>query len=327
MGSTPTSLSEHDDFGANLADAEQVSAGRPQRYWLHVLLFVLTLFSTTLVGGRYARDFALNQPPFSMDYLEGLAEIVSSPALLAAGLPFSVTLLTILMAHEMGHYLACVFYRVDATWPYFLPVPTPIGTLGAFIKIRSPIYTKAALFDIGIAGPLAGFLFLLPALAIGLAYSKVIPGIGGQGFLIFGVPLVQEWIGAIVFPGVPAADVYLHPVARAAWVGVLATALNLLPIGQLDGGHILYAFAGRRHRLLSRLFVAVLFVVGISLWWTADHLGWIVWALLLTFFGMRHPTIHDESRPGAGRTALGLLALVVFVVSFCLIPLTVADGG
>ena len=161
-----------------------------QRRWLHLLLLAATLLTTTVVGGRYALDFSLNQPPFSGGYFEGLAEVLSRPAWLLGGFPFSLTLLGILMSHEMGHYLACVHYGVDASWPYFLPVPTPIGTMGAFIRIRTPIYTKAALFDIGIAGPLAGFLVLLPALGIGLAYSKVIPGIAGQGFLVFGTPLV-----------------------------------------------------------------------------------------------------------------------------------------
>ena len=259
--------------------------------------------------------------------MDGLAEVLGSPALLLGGLPFSLTLLTILMAHEMGHYLACVYYDVDASWPYFLPVPTPIGTMGAFIRIRSPIYTKAALFDIGIAGPLAGFLFLLPALAIGLSYSKVIPGIAGQGFVVFGTPLLQQALSWAIFPGTPAADICLHPMARAAWVGVLATALNLLPIGQLDGGHILYAFVGARHRLLSRVFVGILLAMGIVLWRMADHVSWIVWAVLLMFFGMRHPAIHDPGRPGVGRTVLGLLALGIFIVSFCLIPMSMSGGG
>jgi membrane-associated protease RseP (regulator of RpoE activity) len=306
---------------------EEYAETRPERYWLHALLLLLTLLSTTVVGARYALDFSLNQPPFPGDYLDGLWEVLISPALLAAGLPFSLTLLTILSAHEMGHYIACVLYRVDASLPYYLPVPTPIGTMGAFIRIRSPIYSKAALFDIGIAGPLAGFLFLLPALAIGLAWSKVIPGISSQGFLIFGTPLLQYGLSALIFPGVPAGDIYLHPVARAAWVGVLATALNLLPIGQLDGGHILYAFAGTRHRLLSRVFVGILLAMGLVLWWTADHVSWIVWSLLLLFFGMRHPLIHDWRNPGPWRAVLAVLALAIFIGSFCLIPLSMAPGA
>ncbi len=314
MGSSPTS-----------ADCFEPAAFR-QRRWLHALLLAATFLSMTVVGGRYALDFSLNQPPFSGGYFEGLAEVLSHPAWLLGGFPFSLTLLGILMSHEMGHYLACVHYGVDASWPYFLPVPTPIGTMGAFIRIRTPIYTKAALFDIGIAGPLAGFLVLLPALGIGLAYSKVIPGIAGQGFLVFGTPLLQQGLAGLIYPGVPVEDIYLHPMARAAWVGLLATALNLLPIGQLDGGHILYAFAGARHRLFSRVFVGLLLALGITLWYAADHVSWIVWAVLLMIFGMRHPMIHDWRRPGPGRTALAVLALGIFVVSFCLIPLTLAGS-
>ena len=139
---------------------------------------------------------------------------------------------------------------MDASLPYFLPSPF-LGTFGAFIRIRSPIYSKRALFDIGIAGPLAGFVFLLPALAIGLAFSKVIPGIAHQGSIHFGVPVLQWLLEHAIFPGVAAGDIYLHPVARAAWVGMFATAMNLLPIGQLDGGHILYSFFPQRHRTVS----------------------------------------------------------------------------
>ena len=137
--------------------------------------------------------------------------------------------MTILLAHELGHYFACRYYGIDASLPYFLPFPSPIGTLGAFIRIRSPIYTRQALFDVGIAGPLAGFAVLLPALVIGIGESKVIPGIAERGDLIFGVPAIQRIFEWIIFPHVRSADILLHPVARAAWVGTLATALNLLP--------------------------------------------------------------------------------------------------
>ncbi len=151
------------------------------------------------------------------------------------------------MAHEMGHYLAALYHRVDASLPYFMPSPF-LGTFGAFIRVRSPIYSKRELFDIGVAGPLAGFVFLLPALAIGLAFSKVIPGIQPQSSLQFGTPALQWLLQQAIFPGVAAANLYLHPVARAAWVGMFATCMNLLPIGQLDGGHILYSFFPERHR-------------------------------------------------------------------------------
>jgi len=283
--------------------------------WLHALLLLLTLLTTTAMGTRLAVNFEQNLPAFSDQDLGAFLRLIQDPTLLWHGLPFSLTLLTILMAHELGHYVACRHYGVDASLPYFLPAPTLIGTFGAFIRIRSPIYTRAMLFDIGIAGPLAGFLFLLPALGIGFAYSKVIPGIAVQGDLIFGIPLLERLTAMLVFPGVPTSDIYLHPVARAAWVGLLATALNLLPIGQLDGGHIVYAFVGERHRLLSKFFIAVLVLLGVLF-----SPSWLLWALLLLLFGMRHPAVVDYGGVGGGRRRLGLVALVIFALSFTVTP-------
>src|SRR6202034_4035929 len=155
----------------------------------------MTMFSTTLVGAHMQYNFSHNLPFFEIENYSDIFTLgLGSPRLFFAGLPFSLTLLTILMAHELGHYLACVYYDVDATLPFFLPAPMPFtGTLGAFIRIRSPIYSKRVLFDIGIAGPLAGFVFLIPALAVGIAFSKVIPGINHQGDIQQSVPLL-EWI-------------------------------------------------------------------------------------------------------------------------------------
>jgi len=294
---------------------------RPKRLWLHVLLFALTLATTTAVGAGLAYNFQHNLPAFSGDDLFVIGEIISRPSRLLDGLPFSLVLMAILLAHEMGHYLACLYYRVDATLPFFIPAPTLIGTLGAFIRIRSPIYTRRALFDIGIAGPLAGFALVIPAFAVGLAWSKVIPGIAERGELIFGVPAIEALLRAVVFPGIPAEDVYLHPVARAAWVGVLATALNLLPIGQLDGGHILYSVAGRYHRLLSRLFVLALIPMGLLY-----SNSWLLWALILFFLGLRHPSIYDPNPLSPGRRKLAFLALIIFLLSFSVTPVRLADG-
>ena len=296
---------------------------RAERYWLHALLLLLTLFTTSVVGARLAQNFYQNRPAFQEDDLFsvffGLAHAFWSPDTLLPGLPFSLTLITILLAHEFGHYITCMYYRIDASLPYFLPAPTPIGTLGAFIRIRSAIYSKRQLFDVGIAGPIAGFIFVIPALAIGLAYSKVIPGIAEQGDLIFSTPWILRLLEMIIFPGVPASDIYLHPIARAAWVGVFATALNLLPIGQLDGGHILYALIGERHRLLSRIFVAALVPLGLYYSYT-----WLVWAVLLFFFGMRHPRIYDVTEVDRGRKKLGWLALAIFLLSFTVAPIGTA---
>jgi membrane-associated protease RseP (regulator of RpoE activity) len=284
-----------------------------QRYWLHGLLFLLTLLTTTILGVALQYDFDRNLPVEARHiFFEVYERVWQNPIELLQGLPFSLTLITILLAHEVGHYLAAAYYRVDASLPYFLPAPTLIGTFGAFIRIRSAIYSKRALFDIGVAGPLAGFIFLLPALSVGLAFSKVIPGISHQGDVHFGVPLLQWLLERTMFAG--AGDVYLHPVGRAASIGMFATALNLLPIGQLDGGHIVYALAERKHRAISNVALAAL--VPLAPFWPA----WLFWAAILFFFGRRHPVVYDLGDLGRGRRQLGWIALAVFVLCFTFAP-------
>ena len=297
------------------AFAEEFYARPRHRYWLHALLLVATLISTTVVGAGLARSFAASRPFDFQGDLEGYVRMWQQPSYLLPGLPFSLTLLTILLAHEFGHFLTARYYLVDVSLPYFIPAPTLIGTLGAFIRIRSPILSKRVLFDIGIAGPLAGFVALVSPLIAGVALSKVVPGIGHSGDLVFGTPLILRMMEWIRFPGVPLEDIYLHPVARAAWVGLLATALNLLPIGQLDGGHILYAFLGERTRYLSRVFIFILVLMG-----TFITYSWLLWAALLFFFGMRHPAIVDPNPLGRFRTRLALVALAVFILSFTAAP-------
>jgi membrane-associated protease RseP (regulator of RpoE activity) len=287
------------------------------RYWLHGLLFLLTLLTTTVVGVALQYDFDHNVP-FEVEHsFDAYLRVWRQPLELLQGLPFSLTLATILLAHEFGHYLAAVYYRVDASLPYFLPAPSITGTFGAFIRIRSAILSKRVLFDIGVAGPLAGFIFLLPALAVGLAFSKVIPGVAHSGDLHFGVPLLQWLLQRAIFSGTPAADIYLHPVGRAAWIGIFATALNLLPIGQLDGGHILYALVGDRHKLVSGLAIAALVPLGIlSGWWV-----WLFWAAVL-FWGRRHPLVYDTTDLGGGRRKLGWVSLAIFLLCFTFAPIT-----
>lgn len=289
-------------------------SGVRTRIWLHLLLFALAVFTTTLAGAAFDHAFQQNRPISDGEIFPGFLP----PFPLAAGLPYSITLLGILFAHEMGHYFACRYYGIEASLPYFLGVPTLIGTFGAFIRIHSPIPTRRQLFDVGIAGPLAGFVLVLPALAIGLAWSKVIPGVAESGDIVFGTPLVLRILEAAIFPGVPASDIALHPVARAAWVGVLATALNLMPIGQLDGGHILYALAGRWHKRLTWLFIALLIPAGLLFSWT-----WLLWAAILLVAARRHPRIYDEVPVGSGRLKLGLLSLLIFVISFTLVPVRI----
>jgi len=297
------------------AFAEEFRPRPHHRYWLHALLLVATLLSTTVVGVEFARSFAQNRPVDFGEMLDGSTRMWQEPSYLLPGLPFSLTLLTILLAHEFGHFFAARYYLVDASLPFFIPFPTLIGTLGAFIRIRSPILSKRILFDIGVAGPLAGFVALVSPLIAGVALSKVLPGIGHSGDLVFGTPLILRLMEWVRFPGVATGDIYLHPVARAAWVGLLATALNLLPIGQLDGGHILYAFLGERTKYLSRLFIFILVLMG-----TFFAYSWLVWAALLFFFGMRHPAIVDPHPLGRFRTLLAAAALAIFILSFTAAP-------
>jgi membrane-associated protease RseP (regulator of RpoE activity) len=289
-----------------------------ERYWLYSLLFAFTLVTTCLVGAAMQSDFERNVPFDLERSLELWPYFWNHPAALLQGLPYSLTLLMILLAHEFGHYVASVFHRVDASLPYFLPSPI-LGTFGAFIRIRSPIYSRRALFDIGIAGPLAGFIFLVPALAIGIAFSKVIPGITHEGRHQFGVPILQWLMQRAIFPSAAAGDIYLSPVARAAWVGMFATAMNLLPIGQLDGGHILYSFFPARHRTVSRALCLVMLPLGI--FWRA----WFIWAIILWWLGGRHPAIYDSTELGDARRKLGWLALAIFILCFTYQPF--ADGG
>jgi len=299
------------------ASEPPVCAPPKQRLWLHGFLLLLTLFTTTLVGAHMQYTFSHNLPFVDLEkYTEIFTVGLRSPSLFLSGLPFSLTLLTILMAHELGHYLACVYYGIDATLPFFLPAPTPVtGTFGAFIRIRSAIRSKRILFDVGIAGPLAGFIFLLPALGVGLAFSKVLPGINRQGTIHLGMPALQWLAERLIFPGVPAQDVYLHPVARAAWVGMFATALNLLPVGQLDGGHVVYALLGRAQKWITNIFLVGLLPMG-RLW-----SGWWFWAILLFLFARKHPPLYDQSEIGVSRTRLGVLALCIFILCFMIAPI------
>lgn len=296
---------------------EAHQAFRPSRQiLLPVVLFLLTLATTTLAGADMMYLFR-SDLAFTLDF-ERYGMLLQNPHYLIDGLIFSIPLLLILMAHEMGHFLACEYYHVDATFPYFIPFPTPIGTMGAFIRIRAPIYSRRALFDIAIAGPIAGFLVLLPVLLIGLTLSKVHTNLATDSDLVFGNPQLIQVLAGFLFPGVNMEDLYLHPCARAAWVGLLATALNLLPIGQLDGGHLVYAFTGEFSKLLYRIaWFGVLCLAAFFSWRT-----WLVWAVLLLFLGMRHPVIYDSTALGIRRILLAVFALVIFVFSFCAIPVT-----
>lgn len=278
------------------------------RLWLHLLLFALTVISTVAVGAQFQLEFSRHLPALSS--LNPFSTVWGHPERLLNGLAFSATLLGILLTHETGHYLTCRYYGIEATLPFFIPAPTLIGTMGAFIRIRSPIVNRRALFDVGISGPLAGFVVAVPLLAVGTFLSRVGPAVHNGELLRFGDPLLVKIMQWIAFSGIPSYNIYVHPVARAAWVGLFATALNLLPIGQLDGGHILYSFIGEKHRLLSRFFILVLLPLSYFYW-----LGWLVWAVILFFLGMKHPMVFDDL-PLDRRRVLGLIALAIFVLCF-----------
>ena len=224
-----------------------------------------------------------------------------------------------ILAHELGHYFACRYHHIRSSYPMFIPAPTLIGTFGAFILIRSPIRSARALFDVGASGPIVGFLLAIPAMAYGVLHAKVIPALANDGSadLVFGVPVVMRLIAAVIQPNAHAGDLLLHPVGRAAWVGLFATALKLLPVGQLDGGHILRSVSPRLHRMVSLILPLVLLPMGFFLW-----RGWLIWAALL--FGVRYfraAPIYDPTPLDPNRRFGALLALLVFLLCFMANPL------
>ncbi len=300
-----------------------------ERYWLHALLLVGTVFTTLVVGARMEFNFLNNAPPFVAgdEWLPffPMAWVVAQPSRLLLGIPFSATLLFILFAHEMGHYLFCRYYRVRATLPFFIPAPTLIGTLGAVIRIKAPIRSRTALLDIGIAGPIAGFVVAVVTLAIALMFSKPLAAGIGPSDLQLGFPLIFHVVHDLMrmvapnsaLAGLPLSRIYLHPTAVAAWVGMFATALNLLPSSQLDGGHIVYALAPRVHRVVSWITVIVLAFLGYR------YVGWRVWAGLLVIMNVL--TYRQRQAPEypllpTSRWVLALLALIMFALTFTISP-------
>jgi Zn-dependent protease len=283
------------------------------RTWLNVVLFILTLISCYFVGMSWALSYRYADVLDTLDQASINLQMITDPRIIGLSLAYTLVLMTILLAHEMGHYLTCRHYGLDATLPFFIPAPTLIGTMGAFIKIKSPIRSKQQLFDIGMAGPLAGFVLALPALIYGLSLSKVVANIPEEGSIIFGEPLLLKILGVVFFSNLAeGADIVLHPIAFTGWVGILVTALNLFPIGQLDGGHILYSLLGPRTRKLAPVFLISFLVMGVFFW-----IGWFLWAVLIYFMGLRHPRIWDDhNRLSRGRQILGIVLLIIFVLSF-----------
>ncbi len=294
-----------------------------KKVWLNIVLFVVTAFSTFYVGIMWSLSYlyadALSQTSeFSLDI-----KIFNDPRVISLSVLYAVVLLGILLGHELGHFLTCQYYRIQATLPYFIPAPTLIGTLGAFIKIKSPITRKQQLFDIGVAGPLTGFILSVPALIYGLSISKAVPALPREGSIIFGEPLLLRIVENMIFKNVPADfDIVLHPVAFAGWVGIFVTALNLFPVGQLDGGHVAYALFGPKSRKLAKVFFGIFLFMGIFLW-----IGWLIWALLIYFLGLKHPRVVDEATPlSPGRRFIGFVMIGIFILSFIPDPVKMYEG-
>ena len=295
-------------------DPVAAPAPRRGRPWVHLVLFLATVASTTLVGASHYQAFASGYETTSLP-----------PFVLWRGLWYSVTILSILGAHELGHYYACRYYRVDASLPYFLPAPFLTGTLGAVIRIRQLIPTKPILFDIRVAGPIAGFVVAVPALFLGLSLSHVLPL--PEDFVGFslGEPPLFRLAAWIIWGTAPDGySLNLHPVAFAAWFGLLITALNLFPIGQLDGGHIAYATFGARSTLVTMVAASAVILL------TFYSSSWIAWAGLTVFmllkFGPRHPRTLDHHIPlDRRRMLVAIGALVMFVLCFTPAPIELTD--
>lgn len=295
---------------------------RQPRYWLHGLLLLLTMLTTLTVGAQFEQNFLHHQPAFSFG--DGFLPLFDPgvywrhPAQLVMGVPFSVALISILLAHELGHYIFCVRNRVDATLPFFIPVPFMIGTMGAFIRIKSRIRSRQQLFDIGVAGPIAGFLVAFPLLLLGLHYSGTVVAKPSGDFIEVQFPAIFYLAHSLIAhagKSPPLAHIALHPIAVAAWVGMFATSLNLLPGGQLDGGHIIYAVAPRAHKWVTRTMVMMLAVLSVV--WR----GWLLWAVILGVTGWWHPPVAPWPELSPRRRLMAVMALGLLVLTFVPAPM------
>jgi membrane-associated protease RseP (regulator of RpoE activity) len=305
---------------------------RPRKFQglaLPLLLFTLTLITTLFAGANYTLTSHLPENRVSILSVDDRdvdlinvdlwRQVLRRPSLLGYGGSFALPLLLILGAHEMGHYLACRRHGIRATLPHFIPAPTMIGTFGAFIRIRGPIPSRRALFDVGIAGPLAGFLVTIPVLVYGIQRStpEVFRPAPGFWHIFLGEPLVfSGLVRALHGPLAPGVILDYHPAAFAGWFGLLLTAFNLFPISQLDGGHLGYALFGRPYAAASRAVFIIILLLGFV------YNGWLIWALIVFLLGFQHPpTLNDSLKPGLPRVLFGLLALLVFALCFTARPI------
>lgn len=289
---------------------------------LAVVLFLLTLCTCLVAGTQFAVAYAHNQA-VSIDELgRAFTLFYKNPAGLLAGLPFAATLLGILLAHELGHFFACRHHHLYASYPFFIPFPNLAGTFGAFIMIRSPMRTNRALFDVGASGPIVGFLFAIPALFYGVLHAKFVPELASpaKAELIYGTPLLLRWLETAFHPYLSPDALLLPPIGRAAWVALFVTSLNLVPVAQLDGGHILRSLSVRAHRVFSLLLPIGLIALGWLHFWE----GWYIWGLLLLIMRfLRTPPVYDPSPLDAKRRLWAFLALIIFVLCFMPSPISI----
>jgi membrane-associated protease RseP (regulator of RpoE activity) len=313
-------LSSPEILGSNGPDGHTAGAFqfyRP-RWWLHVLLFVLTLATSTFMGAIFYGWVPVELAPL------GWLKLMVHPTFVSEGLKFAVPLLLILLSHEMGHYIAARRHGLLTTPPFFLPMPIPLpfspGTFGAVMRIKEPITTRAQLLDIGAAGPIAGFIVTVPTLLAGLALSQVREFPHDAPLVYFSEPILFKFTARVLFfPGLTGAeDIMLHPMAWAAWFGLLVTAINLLPFFQLDGGHIAYALFGAGHRRWARWLLAVFILM--TIFWP----GWALMAAVLFLVGPEHPPILYEREPlDRRRTIIGWAAIAIFILCFSFAPIQI----
>jgi membrane-associated protease RseP (regulator of RpoE activity) len=307
---------------------DSVARKGESRAWINVVLFVLTLLSTLFVGALYGDAVATVDSAWDL----------ISPGFLLSGLPFAATLLSILTAHEFGHYFAARFHKVAVTLPYFIPMPLTFGTLGAFIQLKEPVPDRRKLFDIGVAGPLAGLVLAVPLLFYGLATSPVRVPDFTQGVLLEGNSILYYSAKLLIFgkalPNpITGEDVFMNQVCFAAWIGLLVTALNLLPVGQLDGGHTVFAMFGEKARYINRIVVGVLAVFALASLEPVQRLlpflanvaygGWFLWLFLILFLiGVQHPpALDDVTRLDRRRWWIGVLVIIIFILIFVPVPM------
>lgn len=276
---------------------------RPSRPIINIILLIATIFTTLLVG-----SFNNGGNPF--------ANILD----LVLGIPFSFSIILILGSHELGHYIVARRQKVDASLPYFLPVPHPlVGTMGAFIRIKSIIPSRNALVKVGVAGPLVGFLVALPLTIIGLKLSTIQAVAETKAGIALGSSILFHFLSKIFFSNVPEGyDIMLHPIAFAGWLGFFVTALNLIPVGQLDGGHIAYAVLGKFRKVVTIIVIAIMVLLGLR--WP----GWYFWAIIAIVFGLRHPKPQDDITPlGRREKILAIIALLILILTFMPVPIPI----